>query len=150
MDAARRSTYALFALLLVCVLVIEYAFLTSDFSLSVVANHSARETPLFYKFTAMWSSQEGSLLLWAFLLSLVASVSLYFTRHKLRDVVPWATAIMLGVGVFFTSLMIFGGGVNPFDTLITVPENVHAALDLAGFVPLFKIYDDVVTAVGNI
>ncbi len=123
MDAARRSTYALFALLLVCVLVIEYAFLTSDFSLSVVANHSARETPLFYKFTAMWSSQEGSLLLWAFLLSLVASVSLYFTRHKLRDVVPWATAIMLGVGVFFTSLMIFGGGVNPFDTLITVPEN---------------------------
>ena len=34
--------------------------------------------------------------------------------------------------------------------LVTVPENVHAALDLAGFVPLFKIYDDVVTAVGNI
>jgi cytochrome c-type biogenesis protein CcmF len=122
-DASRRSAYALFALLLVCVFVIEYAFLTSDFSLSVVANHSARETPLFYKFTAMWSSQEGSLLLWAFLLSLVASVSLYFTREKLRDVVPWATAIMLGVGVFFTSLMLFGGGVNPFDTLSQVPPN---------------------------
>lgn len=122
-DAARRSTYSLFALLLVCVVAIEYAFLTSDFSLSVVANHSSRETSLFYKFTAMWSSQEGSLLLWAFILSLVASVSLFFTRKKLRDVVPWATAIMLGVGVFFTSLMLFGGGVNPFDTLSPVPEN---------------------------
>jgi cytochrome c-type biogenesis protein CcmF len=110
-------------LLLTCVVAIEYAFLTSDFSLSVVANHSSRETPLFYKFTAMWSSQEGSLLLWAFLLSLVASVSLYFTREKLRDVVPWATAIMLGVAVFFTSLMLFGGNINPFDTLAVVPDN---------------------------
>lgn len=122
-DCSRRSAYALFALLLICVVVIEYAFLTSDFSFSVVANHSARETPLFYKFTAMWSSQEGSLLLWAFLLSLVASVSLYFTREKLRDVVPWATAVMLGVAVFFTSLMLFGGNVNPFATLAVVPEN---------------------------
>lgn len=34
--------------------------------------------------------------------------------------------------------------------LVAIPENIHAALDLAGFIPLFKIYDDVVTAVGNI
>jgi anti-sigma B factor antagonist len=33
--------------------------------------------------------------------------------------------------------------------LVAVPENIRAALDLAGFIPLFKIYDDVVTAVGN-
>jgi anti-sigma B factor antagonist len=33
--------------------------------------------------------------------------------------------------------------------LVGVPENIHAALDLAGFVPLFKIFDDVLTAVGN-
>jgi anti-sigma B factor antagonist len=34
--------------------------------------------------------------------------------------------------------------------LVDIPENIHAALDLAGFVPLFKIFNDVVTAVGNI
>lgn len=34
--------------------------------------------------------------------------------------------------------------------LAGIPENVRAALDLAGFIPLFKIFDDVVTAVGNI
>ncbi len=33
--------------------------------------------------------------------------------------------------------------------LVKVPENIHAALDLAGFIPLFKIFDDVLTAVGN-
>jgi anti-sigma B factor antagonist len=34
--------------------------------------------------------------------------------------------------------------------LVQIPENIHAALDLAGFIPLFKIFDDVVTAVGSI
>ncbi|MGA7396528.1 MAG: heme lyase CcmF/NrfE family subunit [Solirubrobacterales bacterium] len=122
-DASRRSAYSLAFLLLLCVFAIEYAFLTDDFSLSVVANHSSIETPNFYKFTAMWSSQEGSLLLWASLLSVVASISLYATRRKLRDVVPWATAIMLGIAVFFISLMLFGGGVNPFTVLSEVPRD---------------------------
>ena len=34
--------------------------------------------------------------------------------------------------------------------LVSIPENIRAALDLAGFIPLFKIYDDVITAVGNL
>ncbi len=33
--------------------------------------------------------------------------------------------------------------------LVGVPDNIRAALDLAGFIPLFKIFDDVLTAVGN-
>lgn len=34
--------------------------------------------------------------------------------------------------------------------LVNIPENIYAALDLAGFIPLFKIYDDVLTAVGSL
>jgi len=33
--------------------------------------------------------------------------------------------------------------------LVKIPENIYAALDLAGFIPLFKIFDDVLTAVGS-
>jgi anti-sigma B factor antagonist len=33
--------------------------------------------------------------------------------------------------------------------LVGIPENIYAALDLAGFIPLFKIYDDILTAVGS-
>jgi cytochrome c-type biogenesis protein CcmF len=131
-DSSRRATYALCGLMLICVFAAEYSFLTDDFSLSVVANHSSRETPTFYKFTAMWSSQEGSLLLWASLLSVVASVSLFFTRHKLRDVVPYATAIMLGIAAFFTGLMLFGGDVNPFTVLAETP------IDGTGLNPLLQ------------
>lgn len=123
MDASRRAAYALFGLMLICVIVIEHAFLTNDFSFRVVANHSSEATPVFYKVTAMWSSQEGSLLLWAFLLSVVSTASLRLTRNRLRDVVPWATAVMLGVAVFFTGLMLLGGGVNPFATLDAVPAD---------------------------
>ena len=105
----------------ICVISLEISFLRDDFSLSVVANHSSIDTPTFYKFTAMWSSQEGSLLLWAWVLSIVTSVALVVTRLKLRDIVPWATSIMLGVALFFTGLMLFGGDVNPFETLKQVP-----------------------------
>lgn len=109
--------------MLICAIGIEVSFLRDDFSLSVVANHSSIDTPVFYKLTAMWSSQEGSLLLWAFLLSVVTSAALFFTRNRLRDVVPWANAVMLGVAAFFTGLMLFGGGVNPFATVAEVPAD---------------------------
>ena len=42
----------------------------SDFSFALVPSHSSTTTPLFYRMTALWSSQEGSLLLWVLLLSL--------------------------------------------------------------------------------
>ncbi len=34
--------------------------------------------------------------------------------------------------------------------LVSIPENIYAALDLAGFIPLFRIYDDVLEAVGSL
>ncbi len=62
----------------------------------------------------MWSSQEGSLLLWAWVLSIAAALALYATRNKLRELVPWATAVMMGVAAFFTGLMLFAPDVDPF------------------------------------
>jgi anti-sigma B factor antagonist len=34
--------------------------------------------------------------------------------------------------------------------LACVPQRIYDALDLAGFIPLFKFYDDVTAAVGNL
>jgi cytochrome c-type biogenesis protein CcmF len=120
---ARRGVYAVFGLLLICIVMIEISFATNDFSLNIVAEHSSNETPMFYKLAAMWSSQEGSLLLWAFVLSVVASLALYSTRHKLREIVPWATAVMMAIGAFFIGLMMFANDVNPFNTLNPAPRD---------------------------
>jgi cytochrome c-type biogenesis protein CcmF len=120
---SRRVVYAFCALITGCVAIIELAFLGNDFSFSLVAEHSSIETPTGYKLAAMWSSQEGSLLLWAWVLSIASSAALYATRHKLREVVPWATAVMMGVAAFFTGLMLFAPGVDPFATLSPAPSN---------------------------
>jgi cytochrome c-type biogenesis protein CcmF len=122
-DRSRRAVYAVCALLTLCVVLIEVAFVTDDFSYKVVQQHSSIETPTFYKLAAMWSSQEGSLLLWAWVLSIAASLALYATRDKLREIVPYATAVMAGVASFFTGLMLFAGGVNPFATLSPAPAD---------------------------
>jgi cytochrome c-type biogenesis protein CcmF len=119
--ASRRAVYAACGLLTLCVVLVEIAFLGDDFSLNIVQQHSSIETPTFYKLAAMWSSQEGSLLLWAWVLSIAASLALYATRGTLREIVPYAAAVMAGVGTFFTGLMLFAGGVNPFSTLSPAP-----------------------------
>ena len=118
-DSARRAVYAFAALLTVCVVVIEAAFARTDLSLQVVADHSSTTTPGFYKLTAMWSSQEGSLLLWAWVLSITSSAVLFANRNRHREIAPWATAALMGLGVFFTGLMLFDA--NPFARLDPVP-----------------------------
>jgi len=107
-DSARRAIYALGVLLTIAVVVLEIAFLRNDFSVELVADHSSTTTPLGYKLTAMWSSQAGSLLLWAWVLSIASSAVLYLTRHRHRELVPWAIAVLGGLAAFFIGLMLFG------------------------------------------
>ena len=112
-DALAPLVYVFCALLTLCVVIIEIAFASNDFSFNIVQQHSSIETPTFYKMAAMWSSQEGSLLLWAWVLSIASSAALFATRNKLREVVPYATAVMAGVAAFFTGLMLFAARRQP-------------------------------------
>jgi cytochrome c-type biogenesis protein CcmF len=125
-DSGRRSVYALAALTTAAFAILEGAFLRSDFSFNVVAAHSSTTTPTFYKGAAAWSSQEGSLLLWVWLLSLWSSLILFLTRRRVREIAPYATAVLLGFGAFFSSLAIFFA--NPFSTTANPPPQ-GAGLD---------------------
>jgi cytochrome c-type biogenesis protein CcmF len=118
-DCGRRSVYALAGLMTLAFVILEAAFLRSDFTFNVVAGHSSTTTPTFYKVTAPWSSQEGSLLLWS-------SLVLFLTRGKVREIVPYATAILLGFAIFFESLTVFFA--NPFATTARPPAE-GAGLD---------------------
>jgi len=118
-ESGRRSVYALAGLLTVATVVLEIAFLRNNFSFNTVADTSSRTTPANYRAAALWSSQEGSLLLWAWLLSLWSSLALFLTRKRMRDVAAYATAILLGFDGFFVSLMVFYA--NPFQTTNPAP-----------------------------
>ena len=125
--SGRRAAYSLAGLTTAAFAVLELAFLRSDFSFTVVAGHSSTTTPTFYQAAAAWSSQEGSLLLWVFLLSVWTSLVLFATRRRLREVAPYATAVLLGLAAFFCALLVFlespfaqtavapveGAGLNP-------------------------------------
>jgi cytochrome c-type biogenesis protein CcmF len=129
-DSGRRSVYALAGVLTVAFAVLEVAFLRNDFAFHTVAETSSRTTPLLYRAAAVWSSQEGSLLLWAWLLSLWSSLALFLTRRHLRDVAAYATAILLGLAGFFVALMVFYA--NPFSRLHPAPA------EGAGLEPLLR------------
>ena len=118
-DSGRRAMYALAAVLTIAGLVLELAFISNDFAFNTVADTSSRTTPALYRVAAVWSSQEGSLLLWAWLLSLWSSLALFLTRRRLREVAAYATAILLGLGGFFVGLMVFYA--NPFSTTTPAP-----------------------------
>src|SRR5215218_6220629 len=106
-DSSRRAFYALAALMVSAFLLLEAAYLRSDLSFSIVAQSSSTDTPTFYKLTGMWSTQEGSLLLWALLLSVYSAVVLRATRKTLREIVPYATAVLGTVAAFFLGLSVF-------------------------------------------
>jgi cytochrome c-type biogenesis protein CcmF len=118
--SARHAIYALAGLLVTAFVILEAAYLRSDFSFSLVATNSSSDTPTFYKFTAIWSSQAGSLLLWVTLLSLFASAVLRATRNQQPEVVPYATAVLAAIGSFFLVLTVFYA--SPFDTLANPPS----------------------------
>ncbi len=129
-DSGRRAVYALAGVLTVAFAVLEAAFLRSDLSFALVGSHSSTTTPAFYRATAVWSSQEGSLLLWVWLLTLWSSLVLFATRRRLRDIAPYATAVLLGFAAFFLALVVFLA--NPFEVASPPPA------EGAGLQPLLR------------
>jgi cytochrome c-type biogenesis protein CcmF len=124
--SARRAMYVLFGVTLFAFVILDVAFITSNFSYNIVASSSSTTTPVFYRAAAVWATQQGSLLLWVLLLSLWSSLALLFTRNKVKEIVPYAQAVMFGFCVFFVGLnTIFA---NPFSTSSNPPAE-GAGLD---------------------
>ncbi|MEI2701080.1 MAG: cytochrome c-type biogenesis CcmF C-terminal domain-containing protein [Baekduia sp.] len=145
--SSRRASYVVAGLATGAFVIVELAFLRTDLSFAIVQSHSSTTTPLFYRATAMWSSQEGSLLLWLWLLTLWTALVLWRTQRRMRDVQPWATAVLLAFATFFSALLVFkvspfavlnpaaseGAGLNPllrYPSMMTHPPMLYAGYTL--------------------
>lgn len=93
-----------------------HAFVISDFSVLYVASHSNLELPTFYKVTALWGGHEGSLFLWAWILT--AFTSMLAIQGK--RLFPMRLPVLLSVQGFlllgFLGLILFLS--NPFERLL--------------------------------
>ncbi|HEX5192203.1 MAG TPA: cytochrome c-type biogenesis CcmF C-terminal domain-containing protein [Solirubrobacteraceae bacterium] len=125
-DSARRAMYALCGIAATAFVILDIAFVSNDFSYNVVAGGSSTTTPFFYRVAAIWSTQAGSLLLWVMLLAFWSSLALVITRNKVRELVPYAQAVLFAIAGFFTALAVLFA--NPFATTAPAPAE-GAGLD---------------------
>ena len=109
---AARLQFLLVAFAFGC---LAYAFVTSDFSVQNVAQHSNSRLPVYYRFAATWGSHEGSLLLWMLMLSGWACAVTLFSRNLPRSVIARVLAVMGLIGVGFLAFLLFTS--NPFARL---------------------------------
>jgi cytochrome c-type biogenesis protein CcmF len=94
------------------IFVLGYLFLTDDFSLAYVAAHSSIDLPLHFKISSVWGGQEGSLLFWAWILTIYSGLVIIQNRNKHRAMMPYVTSVLMGTSLFFTAMHLFV--VNPF------------------------------------
>ena len=116
---AQRFAYAFAALMVVATLVMEYALISHDFSVQYVAQVGSRQVPLWVTIVSLWSSLEGSILFWGFILGLYIAGATWLTRGQHQDYMPFAIGTWLGCGAFFSFLI--AGPANPFLAVATPP-----------------------------
>ena len=92
------------------------AFLQDDFSVQVVAANSNSLLPPIYKFSAVWGNHEGSLLLWALILSLWTAAVAVFSAQLPLLVLARVLSVMGAIGVGFLSFLLLTS--NPFARLL--------------------------------
>lgn len=118
---SRGMAYGTFGAMSVAIFLMEYALLTHDFSVSYVAEVGSRATPAWVTVVSLWSSLEGSILLWAFVQAAYVAAFAYLTRDRFRDHTPWALGVAQAVSVFFTFLV--AGVASPFGPVDPVPTD---------------------------
>ena len=83
------------------------ALLSDDFTVKYVSEHSSKLTPLIFKIATMWSSLEGSILLWGLILAGYTMLVAHRFRHRLTDaIMGWTMITMFAVVAFFFGLML--------------------------------------------
>ena len=110
---AARTLFMLVAFAFGC---LAYSFVTSDFSVDNVAQHSNSRLPVAYRFAATWGSHEGSLLLWLLMLTGWAGAVTLFSRNLPEAVVSRVLAVMGLIAVGFLLFLLLTS--NPFARLL--------------------------------
>ncbi|MBF9029702.1 heme lyase CcmF/NrfE family subunit [Rhodobacterales bacterium HKCCE3408] len=119
MAAAVPAASAQFALVCISFAALTYAFVTSDFSVSLVVQNSHTLKPLLYKISGVWGNHEGSLLLWVLILTLFGATAAWFGGGLPPRLKARVLAVQATVGAAFFAFILFTS--NPFLRLDFVP-----------------------------
>ena len=87
-ESAQHAAIGVFVLVTSCFALLTYAFLTFDFSVRYVATNTNLGTPFYYRITAVWGALEGSIILWAWMLTLYTIILIVRHRVSARELYP--------------------------------------------------------------
>ncbi|MFG0286302.1 MAG: heme lyase CcmF/NrfE family subunit [Phycisphaerales bacterium JB039] len=127
----RIAVIATAPLLTIASIALLAALLTSDTRFAYVASHSERAMPIQFKIAAFWAGQEGSILLWAWMVTVMGVIATLSRRKLDAPGEPITLATLSVVNAFFAALLLFAA--NPFEL---VPGG--AAVEGRGLNPLLQ------------
>ena len=144
-QVGRRAFFAAAAMIALAGVLLEVALVTHDFSIAYVAEHTDLSTPMALAVAGFYGGQEGSLLYWALVLSVLGSFSLVASAPLGLRLAAYAAGVMAAILTFFLVVLVLVA--SPFDLLaITPPDGlglnpvlrdggmlIHPPVVLAGF-----------------
>ncbi len=112
---ARKSAIGVFILITAAVLVLEVALFTHHFELKYVYQYTSTDMSPVYLFSGLWAGNAGSLLFWAWILSICGLILVLRQRPGKRELTPYTLAVLTGTQIFFLVIVLFFA--NPFAPL---------------------------------
>ena len=106
--------------IIICFFVLIAAFIVSDFSLITVYQNSHSLKPLFYKIAGTWGNHEGSLLLWAIILSIFSFLFLVYNKNHPKKFRLLTLIIQNILILGFLFFILFNS--NPFSKISPIPS----------------------------
>lgn len=121
MRVAEPAATVQFGLVALSFLALTIAFVTSDFSLTVVVANSHTAKPMLYKITGVWGNHEGSLLLWVLILALFGACAAWFGGGLPDRLRARVLSVQGSISVAFLAFMLWTS--NPFERMELAPFN---------------------------
>ena len=121
MALARPSARGQFLFLVIAYACLTHAFVTNDFSVALAARHSNSTLPLIYRITAVWGNHEGSILLWALILSVWTLAVSIFSKQLDARMAARVLGVMGLISCGFILFTLFTS--NPFERLFPIPAD---------------------------
>ncbi|MFK5951373.1 MAG: heme lyase CcmF/NrfE family subunit, partial [Methylococcales bacterium] len=116
---ARPAAYAQLLFLFISYGCLTYAFLVHDFSVAYVAHNSNTALPTLYLVSGVWGAHEGSLLLWALILSIWTGLVAFFSKNIPETTMARVLGVLGLVSIGFNLFLIYTS--NPFERLFPAP-----------------------------
>ncbi|GLQ32376.1 heme lyase CcmF/NrfE family subunit [Litoribrevibacter albus] len=114
--AAKPLSWGVFTFLVISFTCLTLSFLQDDFTVKYVASHSNSMLPFGFKFSAVWSAHEGSMLLWVLILGGWTFAVSILNKGLPDDVLARVLAVL---GMVLTGFALFTLMTsNPFERLL--------------------------------